>query len=205
MGRAYSKAAKLKARKKSLRNDLYQQWEEQALPVIQEPEEDPLKAPMRARSYRLGEEPDTANLNPALETEAGNALHIGVKDQEERKALFSTFMEYDKAVSLFSIRCLNRQRFPAVSKMEFLPERLEVSANSNDKDLRTEDQKVGDARDAMRLWDNRMNQLQPWRARIIRSVSYQQETLVRYGQLTNAGRSFVAAIKALHKLTESRN
>lgn len=201
--KSYSKAAK-RANRKSVRNDLYKQFEEDAAPVNVEVEEDPLKAPMRARSYRLGKGPEKASLDPVLETEAGNALHVGVKDAKERKALFDTFMNYDRAVSIYSIRCLNRQRFPAVSKMEFLPERLEVSANSSDIDVRTEDEKAGDAREAMNLWDARLNQLQPWRARIIRSVSYQQETLVRYGQLTGAGRSFIAAIKALHKLTESQ-
>lgn len=197
--KSYSKAAK-RANKKAVK-DLYKHWEKESAPVMADPEEDPLKAPMQARANQLGKKPTKDVLSPELETQAGKALHIGVKNKDERRALFDTFMEYDKAVNLFSARNLGRQRFPAVSKMEFMPERFETRIDDSPTDHRTDEEKADSARNAMRVWDDRLNQLHPFRARIIRSVSYQQETLVRRGDLTGAGRSFIAALKALHELT----
>lgn len=180
---------------------LYAEFERD-LPVIAEPQEDPLKAPMQARANALGKCPTADLLLPSLETEAGKCLYVGVTDKAERGRLFQTFMDYDRALSLYSLRILGRQRFPAVSKMEFMPERLETRADDR-PDLRTEDEKADSAKKAMRLWGDRLNQLQPAWARIIRSVSYQQETLVNFGQLTTAGRSFIAAIRALHRVADS--
>lgn len=198
--KSYSKAAK-RANKKAVK-DLYKSWEAESAPVTPKVEEDPLKAPMQARANQLGQKPTKDVLAPNLETQAGMVLHIGVKDKDERRDLFDTFMEYDKAVNLYSARNLGRQRFPAVSKMEFMPERFETRLDDSPADGRTDEEKADSARKAMRLWDDRLNQLHPYRARIIRSVSYQQETLVKCGEITGAGRSFIAALRALHELTK---
>lgn len=200
---AYTKGAKRRAKKAGKGvHDLYRQFEREAVAVPPEPEEDPLKAPMQARARRLGVKPSHDVLAPYLETEAGKALHIAVKDEDERRALLQVFLDYDRAVTLFSRRCLSRHRFPAVSKMEFMPERLETSADDAPIDTRSDDERADAARKAMKEWDALLAQLHIWQSNIIKSVSYRQETLVEEGELTGAGRSFVAAIKKLHGLVK---
>lgn len=199
MGQAYSRAAKKKA-KKAARGvkDLYAQFEQEAAqPGRHEPEEPPRAAAMRARAIALGVEPSEDVMDAYLETQAGMALFVGVKDKDERRDLVATFSEYDKDHRLFMSRCIGQRMFPAVSKMEFMPERLEASA-SDPVDLRTVDEKADAAKKAMREWDQKLDALQSWQANIIKSVSYRQETLEVEGTLTAAGRSFIAAIRALH-------
>lgn len=198
---AYTKGAKRRNKARRDVADLYREFEREAAVIPPEPEEDPLKAPMQARARRLGVKPTHDVLAPYLETEAGKALHIAVKGDDERRDLLQVFLDYDRAVTLYSRRCLSRHRFPAVSKMEFMPERLETSADDAPVDTRSDEERAEGARKAMREWDALLSRLHIWQSNIIRSVSYQQETLVRQGELTTAGRSFVAAIKRLYDLT----
>lgn len=173
---------------------LYAKFSRQAAQPTSEPPVDPLEAPAQARANRVGNLPRRELLDPSLETEAGKALWVGVKDATERRELFELFMAYDKAVNIYYLRILGRARFPAVSKLEYMPERLETRADDR-PDLRTEAQKIDAARRDMAHWDGLLDRLHPHRARIIRNAH--NETFVRAGELTGAGRSFIAAMRAL--------
>ncbi len=199
--RSYSKSAKRKMKRaqSGTAAAMYEAFELEAASVPQEPEEDPLKAPLQARANRMGSDVSDALREPMLEHEAGQALTVAIKDADYRKKLFDTFMTYDRARSLFASRCLNMRRFPAVSRIEFMPERLEASAN-DPIDLRGPQERADGARDAMRNWDALLDCLPIHQRRIIRSVSERQEVTVIEGELTTAGRSFVAAAKALYAL-----
>lgn len=182
---------------------LYAKFSRQAAQPLAEPPVDPLEAPAQARANRVGNLPRQELLDPSLETEAGKALWIGVprdKDgdkRDERRELFDLFMAYDKAVNIYYARILGRARFPAVSKLEYMPERLETRADDR-PDLRTDAQKIDSARRDMAHWDGLLDQMHPYRARIIRNAH--NETFVRAGELTGAGRSFVAAMRALAEI-----
>lgn len=197
---AHTVAAKRRAKKarKSVQ-DLYREFERDLPPAPIKVEEDPLKAPMRARAIKVGENPSEKVLHPMLECEAGCALWVGVKSVDDRRRLFNVFLEYDLTRSLFASRVLNTTRFPAVSKMEFRPERLEASA-SDVVDLRSPQEKADAAKKKMAEWDAHLDRLPIWQGRIIRSVSNRQETCVIEGELTTAGRSFIVAIKALDEV-----
>lgn len=178
---------------------LYAKFErEAAARTPLQPQDDPLEAPTQARRNQMGAKFSAKELLDASnETEAGKALAIGVSDPDERRALFDRFMEYDKAITIFHTRVLGRVRYPAVSRMEFMPERLEASA-SDHIDLRTEDERAEAAKKDMALWDHRLAQLHPFRARIIRNAHC--ETFVVAGELNGAGRSFIAAMRALQDI-----
>lgn len=201
MTQAYSKGQKRKNKRGRVK-DLYDEFEREAQPV-REPEEPALLAPMQARANALGVEPTDEVLAPYLETEAGKVLFIAVKNKDERRDLFNTFNEYDRAHTLYMSRVAGIRMFPAVSKMEFMPERLEASA-SDVIDLRTTEEKADAAKKRMAEWDSLFLQLHTWDANILKSVSYRQETLVDRGEITSAGRSFVAAIRRLHQLSERK-
>lgn len=203
MTKAKTKGAKIKAKKAAKAAKaalggvaaLYAQFERDAASPPPQPLDDPLAAPTQARRNQMGEKfSDKDLLDSSNETEAGKALAVAVADKDERRDLFELFMAYDKAVSIYCIRVLGRSRFPAVSKLEFMPERLETRADDR-PDLRTEEQKIESARRDMAYWDGILVRLHPYRARIIRNAH--NERFVSTGALTGAGRSFIAAIRAL--------
>lgn len=199
MTKARTKGAKLRqkaaTRAQGGVGTLYAKFEREAARTPPQALDDPLEAPTQARRNRMGGKYTAKDLlDPANETEAGKALRIGVDDHDERRALFDLFMDYDKTATIYSSRVLGRTRYPAVSKMEFMPERLEASASDN-IDLRAEDERADAAKQAMARWDALLAALHPWRARIIRNAHH--ETMVRAGELTGAGRSFIAAMRAL--------
>jgi hypothetical protein len=204
MGQAYTKGAKKRAKKAAKQvKDLYADFEREASQILcHEPQEAPQEAQKRARAIALGVDPTDEVLDAYLETEAGKALFVAVENTDERKGLVQTFQDYDKAHRLFMSRCVGQRMFPAVSKMEFMPERLEADA-SDVVDLRTPEEKADSARQRMREYDEMFRQMHSWQANIIKSVSYRQETLVVEGEITAAGRSFVAAIRALHEIGQT--
>ena len=194
--KAYTKGAKRRGKKYSKRKDMYPQFEreEAAAPITVE--EDPLKTALRARGNAVGEKPYPELRDAMLGDEAGKALWVAIGSTDERRELYNVFAEYDRALSLYHSRVLGRQRFPAVSKMEFMPERLQASA-SDHVDLRTTEEKAEASRKRMAEMEEALDKLHTWNKAIIRSVAFHQETLVNQGKLTGAGRNFVAAVKQL--------
>lgn len=156
----------------------------------------PLETVMHARARQMGRKPSESLLSPMLCDQAGQAIRIGAKDMDEARKMWDTFCTFDAVHERFCRRVLNVSRHPPVSKMEFMPERMETRADDR-PDLRTEDEKIRDARNAMSEWDSNLSKLQRWQEQIIRSVSRQCETLHVNGNLTNAGISFVSAMRQL--------
>lgn len=197
-GAAFSKAQRRK-RKKGYR----MMFEAQAQGEVtsRETREDPTATVMQARARRLGKKPSRDLLDDMLGDPCGEAIHLGVKPAVEARRVWDVFKRMDAADDAFCRRILGKRRFPAVSKMEFMPERLETGPNEP-LDVRTEDEKIAAARDAHRNWSGLFDKLYPWQRMAIESAARGREVLQRHGSLTSAGRSFVAAMA---RLTEIEN
>lgn len=201
-GAAFSKAARRK-RKKALTGKralfaLHQTVEDGMTP---DRKDKPTETVMQARARRLGKKPSRDLLDDMLGDPCGEAIHLGVKPAVEARRVWDVFKRMDAADDAFCRRIIGKRRFPAVSKMEFMPERLETGPNEP-LDVRTEDEKIAAARDAHRNWTALFDKLYPWQRMAIESAASGREVLQRHGSLTAAGRSFVAAMA---RLTEIEN
>lgn len=203
-GAAFSKAQRRK-RKKALTGKralfaLHQTVEDGMKP---DRKDKPTETVMQARARRLG---TTASLdlvtNDMLGDPCGEAIHLGVKPAVEARRVWDVFKRMDAADDAFCRRILGKRRFPAVSKMEFMPERLETGPNEP-LDVRTEDEKIAAARDAQRSWQGLFDRLYQWQRLAIESAARGRETLHQSGALTAAGRSFVAAMQRLTDIERS--
>lgn len=199
-GKAYSRAAKRKARKCSARA-MQREWKSQSEAGMATIEIDnPTETVREARKRHMPRANRSTLLDPIMCEQAGQAIAIAA-DADEAAKLWEVFTAYDRAHGAYSRLVLGRSRFPSISKMEFMPERLETRADDR-PDLRTEDERVRDARNAMAAWDAHMAKLRPWQRHIIAGVVRQAETLHDLGVLTSAGRSFVAAVRRLRDVRE---
>ena len=197
-GAAFSKAARRK-RKKGYRKMFEAQAQGDMTP--REPRDNPTATVMQARARRLGKKPSRDLLDDMLGDPCGEAIHLGVKPAVEACRVWDVFKRMDAADDAFCRRIIGKRRFPAVSKMEFMPERLETGPNEP-LDVRTEDEKIAAAWDAHRNWSGLFDKLYPWQRHAIESAARGREVLQRHGALTTAGRSFVAAMV---RLTEIEN
>ena len=94
-----------------------------------------------------------------------------------------------------------KPRFPNVSKMEFLPERLEARPDDR-PDLRTDDEKVRDARNSRRERQEHMKELRTWERMAINRAVRRMDDLHIGGDLTKRGIMFLAAIRSLAEVAK---
>ncbi|RWR28828.1 hypothetical protein D2T31_11995 [Sinirhodobacter populi] len=199
-GAAFSKAARRKAKKARGVEAMYDQWKGDAMPA--QKQDKPMETVMKARARRVNCRPSIALvLDAKLGDPCGEAIYLGIKDQAEAGRVWDLFKRMDAADDAFCRRIIGRRRFPAVSKMEFMPERLETSQADLDAfDVRTEDEKAAAARDAHRNWQELFDRLYPWQRIAIQSAALHREVLQRNGKLTSGGMAFVAAMKRLTEI-----
>ena len=197
---AYSRAAK-RRQKRSGKRAMQKNWQETEQVNMATIEIDnPTETVREARRRHMPRANRSTLLDPIMCEQAGQAITLAAEGDEAAK-LWEVFTAYDRAHGTYSRLVLGRSRFPSISKMEFMPERLETRADDR-PDLRTEDERVRDARNAMAAWDAHMAKLRPWERNIIAGVVRQAETLHDLGVLTAAGRSFVAAVRQLRDVVE---
>lgn len=198
--RAYSRAAR-RRQKKGGKRAMQQNWQEaEQVNMVTIEIDNPTDTVREARKRHMPRANRSTLLDPIMCEQAGQAITLAA-DGDEAAKLWEVFTAYDRAHGTYSRLVLGRSRFPSISKMEFMPERLETRADDR-PDLRTEDERVRDARNAMAAWDAHMAKLRPWERHIIAGVVRQAETLHDLGVLTVAGRSFVAAVRRLRDVVE---
>ena len=193
---AYSKAEKRKAKKARVQT-LYEKWEADS--VTTNEADNPTETVMQARARHAGAAPSHDMLAPVWCEPAGRALAIGAPDEYAK--LFALFVAYDSAMRTYSRIVLGRSRHPAVSKLEFMQERFETRADDV-IDLRSEDERIADARESHARWVADLGKLRSWDRIIIERAALQTETMQICGQLTSAGRSFVAAMIRLAEVVD---
>lgn len=199
---AYSRAQKRKARKARGVSALYKQWnqEDESVSIEQREHDDPLRTVREARARQTGK-PANDVLYPIFAEAPGRAILSEVEKPADQNRLWKVFLDYDTADAIYTARVIGRPRFPNVSKMEFMPERLEASA-SDRVDIRSDDQKHRDAVNAWMKWQGYLGHLTgPERTSIYRAAR-QMDELHKDGRATVHGIAFVRALRVLAGVVE---
>lgn len=196
--KAYTKGAKRRNKSKGV-TALYQQFEEQAQIATVE-RDDPMETVISARARQTGK-PESEVLHPMLCFDAGRAIDAGARSKDEAVRMWDVFADMDAAHSASVYHTTGKPRSPAVSKMEFMPERFEVR-HDFPIDLRTEDERH-DA--AMRRWREAKHKLgflsgREWHS--IMDAFWQNTALFDHG-ITVHGQTFVAAMRVLCEVVDT--
>ena len=133
---------------------------------------------------------------PMLGEQAGRAIAIGADDETEAAQLWETFKAMDAAHETFSRRILNRPRFPAVAKMEYLPETFETRPDDR-PDPRTPDEMDADAKRRWCEWCTLSDRLLPPLHAALHMALRQKVVLHQGRSLTGTGRLFLVALRRL--------
>ena len=199
-----SKAARRKAKKaagKQSARDMQSQWRSEVathnrpMPTREEVRE----VVREARARHLSMQPSDIMDAPMLGEQAGRAICIGATDEAEAERLWETFKIMDAAAETYARRILGRSRFPAVAKMEYLPERFETRADDR-IGIRTPEEKDARAKKEWLRWCDLSSNLQPPLHAALH-MSLRQKIQLHQGRgLTGAGRLFLAAIRRIDSL-----
>lgn len=162
----------------------------------------PLETVMQARARQMNRKATDAMLGSHLCEDTGRAIDIGSKNETECKALWGVFISFDKAEHNYFRQIIGRPRFPSVSKMEFMPERLETRADDR-PDLRSEDEKIRDASNGWARWQGYLGHLAAHERSAIIRAAWQMDDLHKGDTLTAAGNAFVLAMRSLREVVDA--
>lgn len=194
IGGAYSKAARRKRRKTGKRAlEKAQERIDRIMSIAEH--DDPLAIAREARARITGVKSD--NLAPILGEAAGVAIHLEAPDDSAR--LWDVYKRYCAVLSSHSRIVMGLPLFPATSRLELMPEPMETRADDV-IDTRSQDERIRDAKNRMAAWRDMLDRLYPWQRMAIDRAARQQEVLHIGGQVTGAGRSFVAALRRLSEI-----
>lgn len=199
-----SKAARRKAKKaanKQSARDMKSQWREEVVTHNRPmPTREEVREVVRdARARHLAMQASDIMDAPMLGEQAGRAICIGATDEAEAERLWETFKIMDAAAETYARRILGRSRFPAVAKMEYLPERFETRADDR-IDIRTPEEKDASAKKEWLRWCDLSANLQPPLHAALH-MSLRHKVQLHQGRgLTGAGRLFLAAIRHIDSL-----
>lgn len=196
-----SKAAK--RRKKSERNSvrsMQAEWQAQEVKVTKAAPEDPCRVVLSTRCRQLGirdNRTGRASVSwPGIEHPVGRALFFGVSCARERSDLWALFSDMDAVHETYHRRIMGRARFPMCTKVEFLPETLEVRDDDR-PDLRTDDEKN---RAAQEGWQALLIQIGKLNARyrpLMMSALWREVIPLEGGKLTAQGILLIEGLRAL--------
>lgn len=190
--KAYSKGAK--RRNKGYRA-LCERQEAQD-PIIQTIEkDDPLKTVREARA-RQTKRPESVVLGVMFAEDAGRAIEAGARNKDEASRMWETWDKFTRAHRASVFHSTGKSMFPAVSKIEYIPERFETRDDWL-PDLRSEEDRYDAAMRAWRHWKHILGFLSPREWHSIMDASRQITTLHKGGALTVHGITFVASLRTL--------
>lgn len=153
----------------------------------------------RMRLHGLSKE---AAMSIMASEQAGLAIHLGARDEDERGKLWAIFTRYDGADETYFRRIIGRPRFPNVAKLEYLPEVFETRPDDR-PDARDEDEKDRDATNGWMRWQGKLGHLNSSEAGLITRAARQTcPDLVKGGRLTTTGAAFIAAMRILRTVDE---
>lgn len=208
MGKAYTKGAKRRAKKMLA-----------ALPELAETpkreksgrkrrrtrtsdgtDRDAADVALKARARQMASKDIAAMRDTALETGAGRAIRASCsKDTAEK--LLAVWGGYVAAWSRLAKHDLGISPDAKVARLEMLPDRFGVRPDDK-PDLRTDEQKAKDARNAWQPYRVAFAKL-PQRDRVaINTARVTTVDMVELGKATPAGKRFVAALKNFAGLVE---
>lgn len=193
--KAKSVGAKIRNKKKNKGvKSLYEEFMQDAIPVHEA--DNPLETVTEARQRQMGATYKGDILSAMLSCDAGRAIADICGDTEDARKLFDAFIRYDNAKTVYFRRVLSRKRFPAVSSLDFMPERFETRSDDS-TDIRTEDEKVADSREAMNRWGGYLGKIKSHERVAIRGAVDRTARMHDNQGATSHGKRFVAAMRRL--------
>lgn len=169
------------------------------------PEEDARETVLTARCNHMGiPATEAARLSmsvPMMGDPAGRAIHLGARDPEEARRLWTTFCAIDSADEAHSRRIIGQARFPKTAKIELLPERFEARADDA-SDSRTAEEKDADAKRRWHRWSQMIECLSFTERLALQDGLRLRCKLSEGGKLTTGGLAFVAALRVMHHMAE---
>lgn len=196
--KAYSKGAKRRNHKTTRK--LYEHFrEEVAVETIEK--DDPQATVREARARQTGR-PEKQVLAPMLGEDAGRAIDKGAVNREEARRMWEVWDALEKARRASVFHTVGRPMFPAVAKIEYMPERFETRDDFT-PDLRTEEERHMAAMNNWRHWRHVLGFLSPRERYSLESALWQRDQLHLAGALTVHGVTFVASMRALVEVVDT--
>jgi len=165
---------------------------------------DPREVVLSARCRRLGmkdtKENRLALSLPMFGDPAGTAISIGKADVADRDRLWACLLAISRAMAIYHSRILGQSMFAKCGKMEYLPERLETSAEDDaTADTRTPEERDRAAVNAWMHWHGMVQRLNVSEREAIWDGVYMRTRLHHGGKLTANGSGFVRALRFLEE------
>lgn len=198
MTKAVSKAQH-RARKKISARSMQRDWQRET--VRHEPQECPTATVIAARSRHTGKSADAVRSEMYGDI-CGKAIAIGAESADEASQMWETFKALTGDAETYYRRRIGRPLFPNVSRLEFLPDRMETRADDR-PDLRSPDEKEADARNRWAMWRGRLDRMTKAEATAIDSAMRHIVILFHMGRLTRHGLRFIEAMRALDRIARA--
>lgn len=159
-------------------------------------EEDVRKVVEDARRRHLAAKPDADMADAMMGCEVGRAIRLTYPKDAEADPLWRAWCAMDMAAEIYHNLVMGKSRFPATTKMECLPDRIEVRHDIR-PDLRTEEERVASAKRAWGDWCSRMGTLPPPEHAALHMALWRRVKLHDKDRLTGAGRMAVIALRKM--------
>lgn len=131
----------------------------------------------------------------SLEGEAGLAITVGARDEEERERLWSTWVDFSSARLAWHRRILGALPFPAMPRPR-AAEDISTGPEAPPDDRTPEERDEAAAR-RWAWWAARLRTIQPHMRDALRDAVAGGTPFLRGGKLTRAGAIFLAALRAV--------
>lgn len=139
--------------------------------------------------------------SPAMSDPGGRAIYLAHKDPKAA-SMFKAYAGLAAAEERYARIVLGAGLHPKTAKVEFLPERMETSADDDGPDLRSDDERMRDVANAWARWRGIVMHLSVGHQTAIFNVIRGRKTPHRAGQLTTSGKIFVEAVAALQDVVD---
>ena len=203
MGKAYSKGAKLRAKRAGL-PDLAKVPRKQPNGRKRRAaghmgEQNPEKTALEARARQSGKpSKDLGEMrHPAYGEAAGRAIYA-IHGGDTAKSLWDAYTALSGAYKRYLSVCIGSSVDAKTAKIEMMPDRFETSA-SDTPDMRSEDERHRAAANAWHGWRNALNELPLGHSAAIYAALHGWGDLMDGGQITAQGKRFVDAMKELEQ------
>lgn len=201
--KAYTKGAKLKARKAGL-PELAGVPKKQPNGRTRRRKEmhddDPAKLALMTRARLAGKSPDDLDemRRPAYGEEAGRAIYAmhSPKSAKTAEALWETYKSCSTAYQRYMTTCIGASPYPKTMRIEMAPERFEVDT-SHTPDHRSAEERHRSATNAWATWLSLLDGIGIGHAAEIYAAMHGLGDLMSDGTPTPQGQRFIAALREL--------
>lgn len=194
--KAYSKNAKRKNKKARGKRAMFRQIESREEARAQKIKRDDAQKTVREARVRKTGLSEREVMDAKYGEAIGYVILLEAKSKADIETLWKTYCDFDHVDHVYFSRVLNRSRFPAGAKMEFVPERVEADPDAR-PDLRSDEEKARNAVADWMRWQGYLGRLPgQQRSAVIRAVRQMDMVLIDE-KVTPQGRFFVEALRAL--------